>query len=129
MASSTTNTRRSTRIEENKRKREKSTSDNTSERSDNNGTTKPKKCKTNKRGNGQCQLHHDDGKLDDDAAPQYNKTVRNELQEIPHNTIYWLCYINQLPYYILLNNAGHYGQEEELRHIPSLVNTLDDHYS
>ena len=129
MASSTTNTRRSTRIEKKKRKREKSTSDNTSERSDNNGTTKPKKCKTNKRGNGQCQLHHDDGKLDDDAAPQYNKTVRNELQEIPHNTIYWLCYINQLPYYILLNNAGHYGQEEELRHIPSLVNTLDDHYS
>jgi len=127
MSSSTTNTRRSTRIEKKKRNREKSTSDNTSERSDNNGTTKQKKYKTDKNGNGQCQLDHDD-KLDDDAAPQYNKTVRNELQEISHNTIYWLCYINQLPYYILLNSGG-YGQEEELRHIPSLVNTLDDHYS
>ena len=125
--SATNNTPRSTRIEDKKRKIEKSTSGNTSERNYNNGTTKPKKYKTDKNGNGQCQLHHDD-KLDDDAAPQYNKTVRNELQEMPHNTIYWLCYINQLSYYIL-PNSGSYGQEEELRHIPSLVNTLDDHYS
>ena len=65
MSSSITNTQRSTRIEEKKRKkREKSTSDNTSERSDNNGTTKPKKYKTDKNGNGQCQLDHDN-KLDD----------------------------------------------------------------
>lgn len=125
LSTSSNTRRRSARIK--KRKIEKSTSGNTSERNDNNGTTKPKKYKTDKNGNGQCQLHHDD-KLDDDAAPQYNKTVRNELQEMPHNTIYWLCYINQLSYYIL-PNSGSYGQEEELRHIPSLVNTLDDHYS
>ena len=59
--SATNNTRRSTRIEDKKRKIEKSTSGNTSERNDNNGTTKPKKYKTDKNGNGQCQLHHDDG--------------------------------------------------------------------
>ena len=121
------NTRRSTRIKEKKRKIEKSTSDNTSERNDSIGTTKPKKYKTNKNGNGNGQVDHD-GKLDDDTIPPYNKTVRNELQEMPHNTIYWLCFTNQLSYYIL-NNAGSYGQEEELQHIPNLVNTLVSYYS
>jgi len=130
MASSITNTRRSsTRIEEKKRKRrEKSTSDNTSERNDNNGTTKQKKYKTDKNGNGQCQLHHDDGKLDDDAILPFNETVYNKLQQLEDNFIYWLCYLNQIPYYILLNSSGH-GQEEELRHIPNLVDKLVSYYS
>ena len=124
---STANNRRSTRIEEKKRKLENPTSDNSSEINDNNSTTKQKKSKTNKNGNGNGQVDHD-GKLDDDTIPPYNKTVRNELQEMPHNTIYWLCFTNQLSYYIL-NNAGSYGQEEELQHIPNLVNTLVSYYS
>ena len=126
MASSTANTRRSARIKKRKIV-EKSTSDNTSERSDNNGTTKQKKCKTDKNGNGQCQLHHDD-KLDDDAILPFNETVYNKLQQLEDNFIYWLCYLNQVPYYILLNSSGH-GQEEELRHIPNLVDKLVSYYS
>ena len=117
------NTRRSTRIKEKKRKLENPTFDNSSEIN----ATKQKKYKTNKNGNGNGQVDHD-GKLDDDTIPPYNKTVRNELQEMPHNTIYWLCFTNQLSYYIL-NNAGSYGQEEELQHIPNLVNTLVSYYS
>ena len=111
MSSSTTNTRRSNRIEEKKRKREKSTSDNTSETNDNNGTTKQKKGKTDKNGNGQCQLDHDN-KLDDDANPPFNETIHNALQQISNTTIYWLCYLNQVPYYVYYKIVAAMGKKK-----------------
>ena len=109
MSSSTSSNtrRRSARI---KKRELEFTSGNTSERNDNNGTTKPKKYKTDKNGNGQCQLDHDN-KLDD-AAPPFNETIHNALQQISNTTIYWLCYLNQVPYYVYYKIVAAMGKKK-----------------